>query len=102
MENPVLEMETAGIAGVAVERDIPLLSLRAISDGPRAPIPFNLETMMDEQDNLRTGAILKTIFGHPRILPQLVRMERNTRQAADNAALALMAALSQPGPVIAP
>jgi hypothetical protein len=57
---------------------------------------------MDEQDNLRTGAILKTIFGHPRILPQLVRMERSTRQAADNAALALMAALSQPGPVIAP
>ncbi|MGD0751848.1 MAG: hypothetical protein ABSA23_10620 [Anaerolineales bacterium] len=98
--NPVLEMETAGIAGVAAQQGLPLLSLRAISDGPRAPIPFSLEKMMDEHDNLRTGAIIKSILGHPRMLPQLVRMGRNTRMAADNAALALFAALSQPGPII--
>jgi hypothetical protein len=79
-----------------------LLSLRSISDGPRAPIPFDLEAMMDEQDNLRNGEIIKTILGHPGILPQLVRMGRNSRQAADNAAIALIAALSQPGPVITP
>jgi adenosylhomocysteine nucleosidase len=102
LENPVLEMETAAIAGVAAEQGLPLLSLRAISDGPRAPIPFDLETMMDEQDNLRTGEIIKTMLGHPQMLPSLVRMGRNTRQAADNAALALVAALSQPGPVITP
>jgi adenosylhomocysteine nucleosidase len=101
MENPILEMETAGIMSVAEVKCIPVLSLRAISDGPRAPIPFNLEQMMDEQDNLRTGAIIQTILGHPRILPQLMRMGRNARLAADNAALALFAALSQPGPVIA-
>jgi hypothetical protein len=93
-------METAGIAGAAAEREIPLLSLRAISDGPRAPIPFDLEKMLDEQDNLRTGEILKTIFGHPQILPALLRNGRNSRKAADNAALALVAALSQPGPVV--
>ena len=100
MENPILEMETAGIAGVAAGRGIPLLSLRGISDGPRAPIPFNLEKMMDEQDNLRSGEIIKTILGHPQILLQLVRMGRNTRKAADKAALALVAALSQSGPII--
>jgi len=100
--NPILEMETAGIAGVAAEHGIPLLSLRAISDGPGAPIPFDLEKMMDEQDNLRTGEIIKTILGHPKMLPQLVQMVRNSRRAADNAAITLVAALSQPGPVIAP
>jgi adenosylhomocysteine nucleosidase len=52
MTHPVLEMETAGIAQVAVEKGIPLLSLRAISDGPRAPLPFNLDEMMDEDTNL--------------------------------------------------
>jgi len=102
LANPVLEMETMGIVGVAAEKGIPLLSLRSISDGPRAPIPFDLEAMMDEQDNLRKGEIIKTILGHPGILPQLVRMGRNSRQAADNAAIALIAALSQPGPVITP
>jgi len=100
LENPVLEMETAGIAGEEAEQGLPLLSLRAISDGPRAPIPFDLETMIDEKDNLRTGEIIKTMLGHPKILPNLGRMGRNTRQAADAAALALVAALSQPGPVI--
>ena len=100
--NPVLEMETTGIAGVAVEKGLPLLSLRAISDGPRAPIPFDLGQMMDEQDNLRTGAIIKNILGHPQMLPGLVRMGRNSTKAADNAAIALMAVLKQPGPVIAP
>jgi len=50
MENPVLEMETTGIMSAAAEKSIPVLSLRAISDGPRAPIPFDLETMMDKNE----------------------------------------------------
>jgi hypothetical protein len=102
MENPILEMETAGIAGATSERGISLLSLRGISDGPRAPIPFNLEAMMDEQEALRSGEIIKKLLGHPQLVPSLVRMGRNTRKAADAAALALVAALSQPGPVITP
>ena len=100
LAHPVLEMETAGIVHAAAEKEIPLLSLRAISDGPRASIPFDLEAMMDEQDNLRTVEILKTILRHPKMVPGLVRMGGNSRKAADSAALAVVAALSQPGPVI--
>ena len=100
MTNPVLEMETAGIAQVAVENAIPLLSLRAISDGPRAPIPFNLELLMNEQDNLRYGEIIKMMASHPLMIPQFLQMGRNTQRAAGNAAIALIAALSQPEPVI--
>lgn len=100
MSHPVLEMETAGIFEVALEQSIPLLSLRAISDGPRAPIPFNLEAMLDENYNMRIGKILKTILMHPQMLPSLLRMGKNTRLAADNAAIALVAALCQPEPVI--
>jgi adenosylhomocysteine nucleosidase len=100
MENPFLEMETEGIARVAMRYGIPLLSLRAISDGPRAPNPFDLEVVMDEEYNLRMRAIFKTILCHPQMIPQFLRMRRNTKIAAENAALALVAALSQPGPVI--
>lgn len=99
--HPVLEMETAGILGAVAQKGIPILSLRAISDGPRAPIPFDLEKMFDENDTLRTGEIIKTMLSHPKILAQLVRNGRNSRLAADNAAMALIAALKQPGPVIA-
>jgi adenosylhomocysteine nucleosidase len=100
MTNPVLEMETAGIAQVAAQHGIPLLSLRAISDGPGAPIPFNLEIMMDEEFNMRVGRMFTTILNHPRMLPKLLRMGRNARMAAENAAIALIAALGQPGSVI--
>jgi adenosylhomocysteine nucleosidase len=100
LTNPILEMETVGIARAAAEQDIPLLSLRGISDGPRAPIPFDLERMMDDEYNLRIGKLIRTILGRSQILPKLLKMGGNTRQAAENAAIALIAALSQPGPVI--
>jgi nucleoside phosphorylase len=100
LPNPVLEMETMGIARVAAQHGIPLLSLRAISDGPDAPIPFDLAAMMDEEYNLRTGKLLRMLAGNPRLLPSLVRMGENTRLAAGNAAAALIAALIPPGEVV--
>jgi adenosylhomocysteine nucleosidase len=92
--HPILEMETAGIAQVAAEKGIPLLSLRAISDGPCAPIPINLDKMMDEKANLRIGMILLEMVRHPRIALQFGGLIRNSRIAAENAAIALTAALS--------
>jgi len=95
MRHPVLEMETAGIAQVAAERGVPLLSLRSISDGPRDPLPFDLGEVMDEDANLRTGKLLWAIVHNPRIILQSGRMMRNTRLAADHAAIALLAALNK-------
>jgi hypothetical protein len=93
MLHPILEMETAGIAEAAAERKIPLLSLRAISDGPCAPFPFNLNELMDKDANLHISGMLKVVVRHPRIILQSRQLVRNTRIAADNAAFALVAAL---------
>jgi len=95
IDHPVLEMETAGIAQAAAEKGIPLLSLRAISDGPRAPIPVDLSGIMDENANLQAGRLLKAVVRHPGIILRSGQMTRNTRLAADNAAIALGAALSR-------
>ena len=97
--NPVLEMETYGIAQVAAEKGIPLLSIRSISDGPQSPIPFDLDVMMDGQYNFRVGKILTAIIHQPRILLQSRQLMQNSRQAADHAAIALLAALDQPSPI---
>ena len=93
--HPVLEMETAGIAQVAAEMGIPLVSLRSISDGPQAPIPFDLEAVLDEKYNLRMGVLLLMVLRRPQIIFQSRQMLRNSRMAADHAARALVAALSQ-------
>jgi adenosylhomocysteine nucleosidase len=91
--HPVLEMETGGIALVIAQKGIPLLSLRAISDGPRQPIPFDLGEVMDEDSNLRMIRLLRVLLQKPQILIQAGWMWRNSQLAAASAALALWAAL---------
>lgn len=91
---PILEMETAGIAQVANEKGIPLFSLRAISDNPSTPLPFDPGEIMDSGANLKISGLLKAIIRHPRLLFQTRQMMQNTRIAADNAAIALLAALN--------
>jgi adenosylhomocysteine nucleosidase len=93
LTHPILEMETAGIARMAAEKGIPLLSLRAISDGPRAPIPFDLGDIMDDDANLQIGKLLKAVARRPGTLLQVGQLRRSTSLAAENAAIALAAAL---------
>lgn len=100
MVNPILEMETAGIAHVAARMGIPLVSIRSVSDGPQAPIPFSLEAAIDEKYNLRIGKILTMVLHNPRIVLQSRRIVQNSRTAADHAARAVVAVLSQPLPAI--
>ena len=93
LAHPVLEMETAGIAEIAAKSGIPLLSLRAISDGPRAPLPLDLAEVMDEDANLKMGKMLISIIRNPSIILKSRQMMRNTTLAAKHAALALVAAI---------
>lgn len=102
MANPVLEMETAGIARVAAEQGLPLLALRAVSDGPQAPIPFDLEAVTDEDSNLQMDKLIKMALRHPRIILQSIQLIQNVERAAKNAAIALVAALSLPSPALSP
>jgi adenosylhomocysteine nucleosidase len=102
LNNPVLEMETAGIAEAAAEAGIPLLSLRSISDGPREPIPLDLEAVMDEEYNFRIGKMLKIVLRHPGILLRSRQMMQNSEKAAEHAATALMAVLRQPSAITSP
>ena len=100
--HPVLEMETAGIVQGIVETGIPLISLRTISDGPQAPIPFDLEAMIDEDYKMRMGKVLLAIVKRPKILTQAFKMSKNSQVAADNAAMAVMAVLSLSDPIYSP
>ncbi len=94
LEHPILEMETAALAKVASDKGVPVSAIRAISDGPAAPIPFNLSEMVDENANVRYGKILVEIVRHPRIMSGLRDIMKNSRIAADNAARAVIEMIS--------
>jgi len=100
--HPVLDMETYGIAQEAARRGIPLLSLRALSDSVREPLPFDLAALSDADHTFHPGRLLAQLIAHPGILPRLSKLRRNTRRAEENAAIAVMAVLAGPGSHPAP
>ena len=92
--NPVLDMETAGIAQVAAaEGAVPLLALRAVSDSVEQPLPLNLAGLYDEQQNLRIRRVVGTLLRNPRLLARSVRVSQNVNRASQNLAVALFEAL---------
>jgi adenosylhomocysteine nucleosidase len=95
MYHPILDMETAGIAQVAEENGIPFSALRAVSDCPSAPLPFDLGEMVDNHANLRLGRLLMEIVRHPGAALKFSQVQTNARIAADRVAVALVALIEQ-------
>ena len=84
--NPMLEMETAAIAQVAAAAKIPFIAVRAISDAADEELGFSLDELTDSELNVRIGRVLWTVARKPWIVPQLVRLARNSRLAGENLA----------------
>lgn len=90
---PVLEMETAAVARVAWEKKVPFAAVRAISDGADEELDFSIADFVDREMRIRAWRVLWTLARKPRIIPQLVRLERNSRLAGENLATAVLAAI---------
>jgi adenosylhomocysteine nucleosidase len=78
---PVVEMESAAIAIVAVENGIPFCGIRAVSDPFDEELGFSLDEFCDQRMRIRIPRVLLTIARKPRIIPQLIRLARNSRVA---------------------
>jgi hypothetical protein len=92
---PVLDMETAGIAQVCAERGVPLLCMRAVSDSVQEPLPFDLEKVIDEEQNFRAGRMIMALVRRPFRIPLALRAGRNAARAAGNLADAIIEALEK-------
>jgi adenosylhomocysteine nucleosidase len=95
LDHPVLEMETAAVEEACSELNVPLIALRSISDSVEAPLPFSLSEFLGDQQQLLTGRFVAAILRNPRLLPAFLRLIRNARKAADNAAAATVAAVTK-------
>jgi adenosylhomocysteine nucleosidase len=86
---PVVEMESAAIALVAGENGIPFVALRTVSDPFGEELGFALDEFCDDRMRIRIPKVLFTIARKPRIIPQLIRLARNSRVAATSLSLAM-------------
>ncbi len=88
--NPVVEMESGAVAIVAVKNNIPLLAIRAVSDCADEELGFSLDEFCDpDMRRIRIHKVLLTVLRKPRIIPQLVRLSRSSRRAAESLTAAL-------------
>ena len=92
LDTPLLDMETAAVAEIAERCAIPLVALRAVSDDAREELSFTLDEFTDRDMNIRVTKVLATILRKPWIVPQLIRLARNTRTAGATLAAAVIAA----------
>ena len=79
---PVVEMESAAVARVAAEHDIPFMGMRAISDPWDEELTFSIDEFCDDAKQVRPLKVLATILRRPHIIPQLIRLGWNSRMAA--------------------
>lgn len=89
VNRPVVEMESAAVARVAAERGIPFLGVRAVSDQWNEELGFSINEFCDEGMRIRPLKVLATVIRRPRIIPQLLRLARNSRIAAKSLGFAL-------------
>jgi adenosylhomocysteine nucleosidase len=79
---PVVEMESAAIALLAGENGIPFVGIRTVSDPFDEELGFALDEFCDQRMRIRIPKVLLTVAVKPRIIPQLIRLARNSRVAA--------------------
>lgn len=90
---PSVEMESAAVAEIAAEAGIPFAAIRAISDAADEELGFSLDEFTDQDLNIRISRVLRTVARKPWIIPQLLRLARNSRIAGNNLARGLEAVL---------
>lgn len=87
--NPVVEMESAAVARIAAGHGIPFLAMRVISDPWNEELGFSINEFCDESMHIRPAKVLAVILRRPAIIPQLIRLARNSSVAAKSLAKAM-------------
>lgn len=95
INRPVVEMESAAVARVAAENGIPFLGLRVVSDPWDEELAFSIDEFCDADKRIRPLKVVATMLRRPRIIPQLIRLARNSQIAAKSLGEAMERLLGQ-------
>jgi adenosylhomocysteine nucleosidase len=85
-EADAVDMESAAVAAVCVERGVRWLCIRAISDSAEGELPAEALALTDVDGRPRLGAAARYVLRHPAGISPLLRLGRDARGAATAAA----------------
>ncbi|MGH7990930.1 MAG: hypothetical protein ACREDS_12170, partial [Limisphaerales bacterium] len=81
-----VEMESAAIHAVCAERGIPCATVRAISDTASEDLPLDFNALSKPDKNLDFGKLFFAIAKSPGKIPALMKLQRQTKFAAQQLA----------------
>ncbi|HTB82561.1 MAG TPA: hypothetical protein VK742_02805 [Candidatus Sulfotelmatobacter sp.] len=84
-----VEMESAAIHAVCMEKNIPCATLRVISDTAHEDLPLDFNLLAKPDKNLDFGKLFLAIARSPGKIPQLMALQKKTRFAAERLAVVL-------------
>ena len=76
----IVDMEAASIAAICAERGIPFAAIKAISDAATDSLPTELEQIAPN-GHVRFGQLLLAMGKRPRLIGDLLRLQRTTSLA---------------------
>jgi adenosylhomocysteine nucleosidase len=101
----IVEMESTHILGAAMQRHVPCVAVRAISDAADEDLPVDFARILDSHGHLRMGGLLKEVGLSPYRIPLLLQFGRQSRAAGKSLADFLdryISAISQSWTKVAP
>ena len=79
----VVDMESFTIISAVHERGIPALAVRAVSDTRDQDMPVDFSKSLDEHGQVSTNVLLRQLAGQPGRIGALMRLGRQSKQAAE-------------------
>jgi adenosylhomocysteine nucleosidase len=77
-----VDMESRHVMSSFIELNLPVATIRAISDSSEEDLPVDFAKCLTPQGRIRKGALLKELIEHPAKVSDLVRFGRQSRNAA--------------------
>lgn len=77
-----VDMESATIAKVAKQENIPFISIRAISDSANMSIPESILNYTDPYGQVQISQLIPAILKRPTDIPKIIKLARGYRSAA--------------------
>lgn len=93
---PAVEMESGVIQEVCREHNVPAGTVRAISDAAMDDLPLDFNKLSNPDQSLNYGKLAWAVAKSPGKIPALLRLQKNSRLAAENLARVLVKVIGAP------